>query len=33
MGKVRDMFDGMGRLNSGFRSKGWVYSVIINVIT
>ncbi len=32
-GRVRDRFDGMGRLKSGFRCKEWVNSVIINVIT
>ncbi len=33
MGKVRDMFGGMGRFKGGLRCKGWVNSVIINVIT
>ncbi len=32
-GKVRDRFGGMGRIKSGFRCKGLVNSVIINVIT
>ncbi len=33
MGKVRDRFDGKGRFKSALRCKGWVNSVIINVIT
>ncbi len=33
MGKVRDRFVGMGRFKGGLRCKGWVNSVIINVIT
>ncbi len=33
MVKVRDRFGGMGRFNGGLSSKGWVNSVIINVIT
>ncbi len=33
MGKVRDRFGSMGRFKGGFRCKGWVNSVIINVIT
>ncbi len=33
MGKVRDMFGGMGRFKGGLRCEGWVNSVIINVIT
>ncbi len=33
MGKVRDKFGGMGRFKGGLRCKGWVNSVIINVIT
>ncbi len=33
MGKVRDRFGGMGRFKGGLRCKGWVNSVIINVIT
>ncbi len=33
LGKVRDRFGGMGRFNGGLRCKGWVNSVIINVIT
>ncbi len=32
-GKVRDRFGGMGRFKGGLRCKGWVNSVIINVIT
>ncbi len=32
-GKFRDRFGGMGRFKSGLRCKGWVNSVIINVIT
>ncbi len=32
-GKVRDRFGGMGRFKCGLRCKGWVNSVIINVIT
>ncbi len=32
-GKVRDRFGGMGRFKGGLRYKGWVNSVIINVIT
>ncbi len=32
-GKIRDMFGGMGRFKGGLRCKGWVSSVIINVIT
>ncbi len=32
-GKVRDMFGGMGRFKGGLRCKGWVNSVIINVIS
>ncbi len=33
MGKVRNRFGGMGRFKGGLRCKGWVNSVIINVIT
>ncbi len=33
MGKVRDKFGGMGRFKGGLRCKGWVNSIIINVIT
>ncbi len=33
MGKVRDMFGGMGRIKGEFRCKGWVNSVIINIIS
>ncbi len=32
-GTVRDRFGGMGRFKGGLRCKGWVNSVIINVIT
>ncbi len=32
-GKVRDRFGGMGRFKGGLRCKGWVNTVIINVIT
>ncbi len=32
-GKVRHRFGGMGRFKGGLRCKGWVNSVIINVIT
>ncbi len=32
MGKVRDRFGGMGRFKGGLRYKGWVNSVITNVI-
>ncbi len=32
-GKVRDWLSGMGRFKGGLRCKGWVNSVIINVIT
>ncbi len=32
-GKVRDRFGGMGMFKGGLRCKGWVNSVIINVIT
>ncbi len=31
-GKVRDRFCGMGRFKCELRCKGWVNSVIINVI-
>ncbi len=31
--KVSDRFGGMGRFKGGLRCKGWVNSVIINVIT
>ncbi len=31
--KVRDRFGGMGRFKGALRCKGWVNSVIINVIT
>ncbi len=31
-GKVRHRFGGMGRFKGGLRFKGWVTSVIINVI-
>ncbi len=31
--KIRDRFGGMGRFKDGLRCKGWVNSVIINVIT
>ncbi len=30
---VRDRFGGMGRFKGGLKCKGWVNSVIINVIT
>ncbi len=33
MGKVRGRFGGMGSFKGGLRCKGWVNSVIINVIT
>ncbi len=33
MCKARDSVSGMGRFKSGLRCKGWVNSVIINVIT
>ncbi len=33
MGKVRDRFGGMGRFKGELRCKGWVNSVVINVIT
>ncbi len=33
MGKIRDRFGSMGRFKTGLRCKGWVNSVIINVIT
>ncbi len=33
MGKVRDRFGSIGRFKDGLRYKGWVNSVIINVIT
>ncbi len=32
-GEVSDRFGGMGRFKGGLRCKGWVKSVIINVIT
>ncbi len=32
-GKVRDRFGGMGGFKGGLGCKGWVNSVIINVIT
>ncbi len=32
MGKVRDRFGGMGRFKGGLRCKGWVNSIIMNVI-
>ncbi len=32
-GKGRDRFGGMGRFKDRLRCKGWVNSVIINVIT
>ncbi len=32
-GEVRDRFGGMSRFKVGLRCKGWVNSVIINVIT
>ncbi len=32
-GEVRNRFGGMGRCKGGLRCKGWVNSVIINVIT
>ncbi len=32
-GKVRDRFDGMEKFKGWLRCKGWVNSVIINVIT
>ncbi len=32
-GEVMDRFGGMGRFKGGLRCKGWVNSVIINVIT
>lgn len=31
-GHVKDRFVAMGRFRDGFRCKGWVNSVIINVI-
>ncbi len=33
MGKVRDMFGGMGRFKGWLMCKGWVNSVNKNVIT
>ncbi len=33
MGKDRDRFDGMGRFKVVLSCKGWVNSVIINIIT
>ncbi len=33
MDKVRDRFGGMGWFKGGLRCKGWVNSLIINVIT
>ncbi len=33
MFKFRGRFGGMGRFMGGLRCKGWVNSVIINVIT
>ncbi len=33
MGKVRDRVGSMGRFKGGLRCKGWVNSVIINIIT
>ncbi len=33
MGKVRDRFGGMDRFMVVLRCKGWVNSVIMNVIT
>ncbi len=32
MGEVGDRFGGMSRFKKGFRCKGWVNAVIINVI-
>ncbi len=32
-GWVRDRFGGMGRFKGGLRYKGWVNSVIINVVS
>jgi len=32
-GKVRDRCGGMGRFKGGFKCKGWVSSVITDVIT
>ncbi len=32
-GKVWDRFGGMGMFKGGLRCKGWVISVIVNVIT
>ncbi len=32
-GNVRDRFGGLGRFKCGLRCKGWVNSVIINVIS
>ncbi len=32
-GEVRGRFVGMGRFKGGLRCKGWVNSVIINIIT
>ncbi len=32
MDKVRDRFSATGRFKGGLRCKGWVNSVIINVI-
>ncbi len=32
MCQVRDRFGGMGRFKGGLRCKGWVNSVIINII-
>ncbi len=33
MGMVRNRFGGLGRFKGGLRCKGWVNSVIINLIT
>ncbi len=33
MGQVRDRVGGVGRFKGRLRCKGWVKSVIINVIT
>ncbi len=33
MGKVRDKFGALGRFKCGLKCRGWVNSVIINVIT
>ncbi len=33
MGMVRNRFGGLGRFKGGLKCKGWVNSVIINLIT